>query len=712
MSRLTHEPKNPMGRSNAAVSDMAVIRQDLVAGANAQQLTSAVMSMESMSFNFDKDEGAQLRNEYDRTIDRLKESVLCREYLEGVSPQAREIALECAALTMMASGNTESWFRGSAFTTAALPNKDAVVVEPSQGILSYPSEEQCQIAMEGFDPASANNWMDHSASANALATIQGGFEEAWYPIQIVPAGIGGTDVNITIPKIMQPVYRAGGSGAVTQFNKVSVVEAYVDDTILDNPVTTIWPVATDGTTPAALTPAAVVPNVVKQIGGVTIDTRPILFNTEVDIIDVSSHPGLIANGVMNETDNLDSVIRVGTVYMEVGVTDSTGPTTHAFVMKQDVSSQLGSLLIRVADGRGRKYITNTVFEVVVDQDTAILSSASNANQIDTLFNAALGQSAGDAFKFVFEVEVSTSADTEFGTMKVNLAGVTLKAAYDASGEAVALAANHTIAMTGKGVMPIARRTNSNLRSRGTIVDSTDTQYFRFPTRMHAPIMTQNPVGGQQNTSIEGLAHVQRIYNNNNAHKALFAAEEQLASNNGITATSPMIGATLVQPTYIREGVDVTALVQTMNSKENLDNLRATLLSAIVQMASQLLVDSRYLAALEFTTGNNTDVEVLVNTDPTIFQYLMEGGEPRTMGQGRNYRITQSLNSNMKNRIYVGLRRKTRDGNINPLDNGVFLSTPALTHEVQVSRGSPPPKKSTPSLPTRISICCRYWVVWT
>lgn len=685
MSRLSHI-SNHAGSDRAArtINEMERMKADYLSAEVDSTLTGNVLAMESF------DEGsAQLQsldNVYNNLTEQLASSPLADAYLKGLPPHQRDVALECAALTMMASGDAASWHRSSAFTNANMA-KGGVEIDPSQGLLNYAGEEEAKIALEGFDPASANQWMSHSATANALASIQGGFEEAWYPILVAPAGVGGVDVSITIPKVLQPVYRSGGSGAPVQFEKVSVIEAYVDDTILDNPVTSIYPVAQDATTPALMVPAAQVPNTTKELAGVTIDTRPLLFDERIDVIDISSHSGLIANGVMNETDALDSVINIGDIYVNVS-TDDNG-TTRAFTAKLDISNQRGSLLQRVAEGRGREYIANSTFTVTVTNETPmIVPTGGTEQQILDQINAALGQASGSDFRIVIEVELAAHADTEYGTMKVALGDIRVKEYRDAAGEIVgSLIANNTITPSGVGYFPKARRTNSNLRSRGTIVDSTETNYYRFPARLHAPIMSQNPVGGVVNTSVEGLAHVQRIYNNNNAHKALFSAEMQLAAGGNYGATSPMIGSQLVKPTYLREEVDVTSLVQTMNSKENLDNLRATFTSAVIQMASQLLVDSLYLAALEFTTGNNTDVEVLVLTDPTIFQYLMEAGEPRTLGHGRNYRFSQSLNKNVRDRIYVGLRRKTRDGSINPLDNGVFVFTPALTHEVQVSRGT-------------------------
>jgi hypothetical protein len=123
----------------------------------------------------------------------------------------------------------------------------------------------------------------------------------------------------------------------------------------------------------------------------------------------------------------------------------------------------------------------------------------------------------------------------------------------------------------------------------------------------------------------------------------------------------------------------------MASKDSLDDIRGALTAAIMSVTNELIQRSEYLAAMEYYTGNNNDFEVIVVTDSVIFPWLMEAGDSRTLGNQQKFKITQSLNQSLKGRIYISLRRQNRDGQLNPLDFGGFLYTPALTHEVQVSR---------------------------
>lgn len=641
-----------------AVEDIAgVIARTGVVSQNPE-LAMDLIGLESL----DGTKLSQVQASFQEVQSALLSTKTFGRLIGSLSKERQAIALESAAMTIMAGGNPAAWH-----TAAKAPERDSGVsmVNPNQGTLDYST----QYAIEGFEAATMNKFIPQSAYVNAMAAVQGGFEEAFFPIQIIPAGTTGVDVTISIPKIFSATARSV-TGAPTAFNKVNIVKAIVDSSILENNATKIVPVGpgTGGVDPSAyLVANAVVPAEMVSIDGYPVPQRALAINVEADLIAASTTAALLNGHVLNETDTLDSVINVGKLFATVTIGAVTDTVSF------DVSTQPGSLLQRSAEGTDRGYQTTFIAKLSMTQESRSLLVAgalSGAMVLETWE------------KLVGTVRISALANTEFATMSVTATQPLFTDAYLADGTRVD-PTGATVAIVG--YIPAARRTNANIRSRGTIVDSTTAVVYRFPVPLSSPIISQQPLGGVVNTSIEGLAHAERIRNSNNAVKALFALEEVLAANNGLPIGSPAMGSELVIPTYATAALDLEGIVVRMASKDSMDDLRGALAVAIMTVTNKLLQDSQYLAALEFNSGNNDDYEVLVVTDSVLYPWLMEAGDARFLGAQRKFKITQCLNSKMIGKIYVSFRRGARDGQLNPLDFGTFLYTPALTHEVQVSR---------------------------
>ncbi len=639
------------------------------------EVTSSLISLESLNGQ----DMAKIQSTRQEIEHKLREQATFAGILAKLPTTQQEIAIEAATMTIMAAGNPAAW--AGAAPTGNAP-QGTVTVNPNQGTAEYRQD----FSMEGFDSASANQFIAHSAYVNAMVAVQGGFEEAFFPIQIIPANGNGIDVSISVPK----VYRAGlrsSAGTAYSIEKTNIIKGLVDSTVLENNVTKIVPnmtyasaVMLANASSGALTTW---PQTSVLVNNEAIDTNPLKLGTEIDLIGSSQYSAIV--NLQNETDTLDSVINVGSLMAAVTITDGTTPVVAKF--KADVSSQKGSLLQRAAQDTDRLFITTFKAKLVLTP-TYTPYGASGAETTVASYMA-----TGGAAKIVMEVLISAQADTERGNMTVTAATPSFKY-YDVDGtELTALAG--TIAITNTttatgiiGYTPQARRTNSNFRSRGTIIDSTTVINYRFPVPLQSPFISQNPIGGQVNTSIEGLAHAERIRNNNNAVKALLALEEVLAADNGLPVNSPAMAVELsIQPTYVTHTVDLEGVVVSLASKDSVDNLRGAFTAAIRVVVDKMIQMSNYLAALEFFVGNNNDYEVILVTDSRIYPWLMENGDSRTLGANTKFKITQSLNSSIKDKIYISLRRATRDGQVSPLDFGFFAYTPALTHTVQVSRNN-------------------------
>lgn len=609
-------------------------------------------------------------------IAELKTTSLATEVLKGCSEHQLNIALESAATTILGAGAGASYYSASQKT-----------LDNSGVIAATPMGASSQYAMESFDPATIEKFLAATVVANAQSALAGSFEDAFFPQILVPAGEHGIDLSLTIPLIYSNTKRDVG-GAVFDIKKTSIVQAILTPSVLESDATTIWPQSTSNTEPATLVLHSDVPTLTKVISGVDVTTRPVKFGAEVDIIGLSNTPGLIAQKIFDETDQLDSIMNLGTVYYKV--TAVKGVTTVASVFAVDVSHQNGSLLTQVAAGKVQQFQTATTVNLPLNPASVPVNGDTQA-AFTTQMEEILGVAPGTDFNINISMKLSAEADTESGYFLVNANNTAISALYDAAGTLSSLsvftAVGVTITIAPLGYMPKLRRSNTNLRNNGTIIDNNTTVTYRYPVQLQAPISSQTAIGANNIVTIETLGTAARIRNSGNAVQVLATTESILIADNGIPAQYPMAGAKLVKPTYRHHTIDVATVVANMNSKDALENLRGHLTSVLTLMANELLIDSHYLAALEALDIGFDGYEIIVVADPSIASHIWESGDTRTLGDNRPYVITQSNNEFFLGKLYMSFRRKTRDDNMHPLDFGSMLVTPSLTFELPINRNN-------------------------
>jgi hypothetical protein len=545
-------------------------------------------------------------------------------------------------------------------------------------------------SLESFDPVSAIKYIAATAVANAQSIVAGGFEEVWFPTQIVPPGQSGVDFQVTLPKLYTPSARNADSTPF-QIKRVSTIEAILDPSLLESESTTVVPYASSATLPTQLVPAAQIPTVDKLINGVTVPTRPIKFGEEVDIIQLSSAPGLLRLGVFDETDSLDPIMNIGTIFYKLEVktgVGTPGAVTNTCYLSSDISSQNGALLTQAPTGEAQQYHTTSMAHVYINPGIVPVNGDSKATIVSAL-EGILGIAPGTKFNILATFRLTAEAKTDRGHFLVNANNNVVAKLYNAANAEIALtpltATGVEVVVSPLGYLPNVRRTNSNLRQDGTIIDNNTTVTYRFPVSLSAPIVSVAPIGAVNTTTLEGLGRVARIRQNGRCVTALKNLEVFLSNINGIPAQSPIIGAEYVIPTYVPHSIDVSQIVVTMNSKDALENLRGQLAASLTNMVNEALIKSHYLAALEEQVGDIDGYEVIVVTDPRIAVHIWESGDIRTFGDNRKYVITKSNNKFFLDKIYFSFRRKSRTGELHPLDFGSLLYTPSLTYDVQLNR---------------------------
>lgn len=714
-----------------AVEEIKLIMANRGAKYSSRELAGNVIGLESLrdnnesEFNNTKGVLIELMSELERNTNI---SELIKR--QTTDPAKRSFALEAMALTMLTGQNLSAAYKAS--SAKSLQDSRFITIAPNDGTNSY--------SIESFEETKSAQYLAATAVANSQAAIPGNFEETWFPQIMIPAGQSGYDVVVTVPKVLVSNLRnialdASGSAAFSM-KKVSLLEAVYDPSILNSLATAIVPNPgwNSGAFTAVLAPTAggssAVPTLASgqtalqtTVAGNVVNTLPILFNTSVDLIAISNNQLLLSNGALDVTDALDPVVNIGSIIYGLQITSGGGaPVVAGVIASQDISNQVGALLTQKPQGAvqslqtvmtGYLYFSGG-YTSAANLNSPVLT-AGGGSSASTQFGAsavafaaqaesAWGITGGAGFTLVFSIQLSAEANTETGNMIVTIGGTPkLVQVQDSAGNPYPIATSGTYAWTlvPIGFLPKARRTNSNLRVNGTIIDPNTTVNYRLPIQLSAPFTSQAPINSNNNMPLEGLGHTTRLWIHGLCVTALTNMEAFLqtawnlpmvvntnslgSSNYFYEYQSPIMGGEFVIPYYITSKIDVAAMTTSLNSMDNLTNLRGALTSALTNLSSALAFYSGYIRALQMVIGDIDAYEVIVVTDPNIAIHLMEAGDTRTIGDNRSYVITKSNHKDIVGKMYFSFRMKGNTDEVHPLNFGTKLFSPALTYEVQMFR---------------------------
>ena len=550
--------------------------------------------------------------------------------------------------------------------------------------------------MESFDPAVHLDFIASSALINAQTAIPGGFEEVFFPTISLPPAQSGFDISVQVPKILITQFRNAESGAPFNLQKINLVEAAYNPAILTSNSIVIVPIATGADTPSQLVPQATVPSWPVEILGQTVQSRPIVFNEDVGLIELSTFAATLNNGVMDSTDALYTNVGIKDVYFMLTLTTGIGttPVTVSAVIKNDVSNVVGTLLQQKTIGRQQSLQTVATIPLFINKDFIPVSGSSNA-AIVAVLESLLGISAGTPFTIQGSVRLSAQADTEIGSMNVDESQPSIVAAYSGmtSGGgkttyniASLNSATVSASITMIGWTPSARRTNSNLRTNGTIIDANNIVNYRLPINVFPPFTARTPINQADQVTYETLGHVTSLWASGQCFEKLLQMESWLEVVSGtpmgvgtLTNICPIMGGEFVIPTYRADLVNLPELVNNWQSKDTLVNIRAAIQTALQCNSLQLYMDSGYSSALQMLLSDLDAYETIIVTDPMIAQYMMEAGDIRTFGDGRKYIVTKSNNMAVRGKIYYSFRLIGSSDLVHPMSFGCKLVSPNVTY---------------------------------
>ena len=602
-----------------------------------------------------------------------------------------DFQLEAAAIIAAASGDLVK-YSSEAYKTD-LKVTDAVSIAGGvNGDFDYLDRV---VSAEAFSEQELRAQLPLSVAYNFLASRQNEFGEAFFPTQTLTPDQAALLLKVRKYNVFEQV-RHSTTGSVTDFKWRNLVEAARDASILANETTLIVPIFT-GTNDAAwagdgnfayfMDDAYITGGYTKTIDGYTVATRPLRIGTELDLIGISQHPGLI--GQADHSDAIDAKATLAAIY--VSVDNGTDPAeTFKFVTSQLPRSEFN----KTPEGNyreiGLQFATDSLF---LDTDTLTIAGAAS-----TAMNAVSG---GDKAKLT--LEVSGRINTETGRTNVYASNVSC-VVVDDQGVVVSNAAS-AYSYTVVGYDLTARRSNANRRSQGLLASPTEEEE-RYVIPLGSPITSTSPVGTNRDAAdLQTLVNITRVRNSNNAVTTLLNYADTLRSyvvNNGagVKASVQGLGRHLVTPTFVEmssvagNALDLPATINSLTSAERYADISAALVNAIRDVASRLVRDSGYLQALDIVSGGQEmEYEVVIGTDQYISRFIMVSGDTRTLGNGMDCVIVTTPDNRMDNKIVVSLRRKNVQG-YDPLSSGTMAYIPELASSIQTARNGATYKEAT------------------
>lgn len=558
-------------------------------------------------------------------------------------------------------------------------------------VVGFKGQDASRVAMEAFDERENRNAMAYSVAYNLQAARQGEFGEAFYPTVVITPDNVGFNVNVRILYAYSEVSRQV-TGALDSFNRKNIIRAIIDSTILQEKDTQLIPVyrsggATDST--ANFVTSAQVASTTLLVDDKAVPTAPLKVGAKFSLLALSQTDAMIAAGLEDQTDAIDSSVYLKTVYVQVTGTVGGVATTEVFSFQ---TSRLPTASFNAAPQGNTRLLQLNFSSNALFISSASKTVAGSTSQLLSTMNSLTARLSVQTFGSIVQ---------DLGDTTINAAPVTIAAMNDATGTAVstatgagATAAAALATATVIGYDLSAFRTNSNRRNRGKLLDIQHVNYL-YTVPLLPPITALRPVGDTEANDgnlLSNLITATRIQCANAAVTALLDHQSFLksyATSPDVVANQPVLfgaAANLVIPAYMEANIDCTTSIDSLTTSQRAQDLQTLLMNKIRDMATRMFVASGYGPALEaMYEGAPPKPLVIIGTDPILYRYLTLTGDLRYMGDMFDYKIVMSYDNRMVSNagastLYFtfGVESALNSGAPNPLHFGNMGWKPELT----------------------------------
>ena len=632
------------------------------------KLAGQALSMESLD--------SVALNTLSRSIETVHSTVEnIRASMEGIF-QPSVAQLEAAAAGAVIGSNPVAYLHRQ----ETIPQS----TEGNRFIASMESEDRLKASLEAYDEKENRQAAVYTVAYNMQAARQDDFGEAFFPTIVVTPDQVGFRISIDLVTIIDDLRRQV-TGALDNFNRRNVIYAVRDASMLKNDLTACVPVHRVSSA-ANFVDTALLATRTQDVGGEAITTSALAFNKKFSLLGLSQSDSLVAAGLQDITDALDSALTLDALYLKV--TGLVGATPTDEVIRLDTHGLPRATFNYSVQGPARQMTLN--FE------TNSLRIGENTTQADGSASVLLAPLVSAKYSVRLSVTVNGSADLQTSTTGLMVGDVTVVsittsagvkyAPGDAAVAAIKALFNNAV-MVGYDLG--ARRTNSNRRQRGQLLDTiTYNQTYSVP--LLSPVTVPRPLGqGDQTdpTDLAALVTVTRIRTSNAAvtelQRSASILKQLVNDKDNAFDTVEVLGTGryLVTPVYVEKDLDFSTAIDSLASHKRAADIQAVLVNQIRDMAYNMYRDSGYKAAADALNGGNAPVPtVIIGTDPVLARYVQVEGDLRTLSGEFNVKIVSTLDTRVTGKVYVafGDFSGASEGAPNPLHFGNMGWKPEVT----------------------------------
>lgn len=675
------------GRQNGIImgSPVSAVLENLQNEKNARgafvtgSVAAAGISMEGLS-----DQRVQM--ELQTAVENLETMV--QNSVKGIKGYANlTVAQEEAAISAGVAAYAIKPYMSRDVSAAALAkfsNENTTVI--GHGMATGQSDQR-SIDMQAFDEKENKNAMVYSVAYNMQAARQDEFGEAFYPTVIVTPNNVGFNMSIRLMYVYDEV-RRDLSGSLNKFNRKNVIKAVIDATILRNDQTKIVPVYRKSEPAAAQDSdrffSADVGTTSMMVDGQPVTTGALAVGKKFSLLGISQTEALLSTGVQDQTDAIDSSVRLASIYLKLKGTVAGAPVVNVVkfnVEKLPLSDfnaapQGNTRLLQLNFSSDSLYLTKNNLGVDGAPATLLANLGTNTVRLSAQLFGSVLQDKGDTQVTAGPIEVAKVTDDSGNVLDTQSGvGKTVASVFDEA-EIV-------------GYDLLAYRTNSNRRQRGQLID---TQYmnYLYTVPLLPPITALRPVGETETNDsalLSALITTTHGRTSNAAVTALLEARsflrEYTNTKDSINDAPEILGVAryLVTPAYLEETLDCVTNLDSLSSSDRTVDLQNLIQNKLRDMAFRLYVSSGYKAAADaLYDGAAPKPCLIIGTDPILSRYLTLNGDLRLVGETIDYKLVSTLDSRMAGKIIFsfGMEPSFNSGVPNPMHFGNMAWKPELT----------------------------------
>lgn len=566
-------------------------------------------------------------------------------------------------------------------------------VSASDAALDPNSVDVQNISTESYDQRNIEQTMALSIAFNIGAARQQPAMELFWPTVSLTADQAGLTLEVTRNMVHNHfVHNSKGLPTPDQFGQKSLIDALIDSSILHNQATDIVPVY-DESIGIFDTEVGSFP---RQLDNVEVQSGAFLFGVANNIIDADTSSLTDPFGQRDQTDSIDSLVRLSKVFVEI--TDAKDVKS---IVPFDVRGLPYTGFIKSPEGHERQ--ANLAWTTT---SLPLHGKLADKTGIEAEALQALRVAPYDDHVFMLKLSANGSINLADGNCELSAGSVSVYEVYkvvkaqdgstdlelikDPSEVTAAKALIKSITL--RSYVLDARYANLNRRERGLIV-RTDTRRQKYMIPLQAPITAMKPITDTETGyNIDAAVQAARVANTTAGIHELLQFDEFMhryrssQDRHRPVADIECIGKHVLRPYYERRTFDFTKVINNLNSHTLADDIASALTLNLRDSFSKAMLTSGWNAAQECAAGGAKEKPTaMIVCDPRVAQFLTVKGDSRLFGDYYKTAVEVSDYKEFRNRIYMSVRREASVQNPDGLSFGNMFWLPELITNLPVAR---------------------------